>query len=123
MAVLEEREGLQEKKGVAAEGDTLHLREVRESDAGTYVLRSVKYYGQCHHYHHCHPDHHHHHHHLYDYQGGEQPGIGKAKCACDRSPPSQVRRNCHHNHHNHHDSSCRDGDKPSQLYVGHADVG
>ena len=49
MAGLDEREGLaekrgveKEKRGVAAEGDTLHLREVRESDAGTYVVRSVK---------------------------------------------------------------------------------
>ena len=32
------------KRGVVADGDTLHLREVRESDAGTYVLRSVKYH-------------------------------------------------------------------------------
>ena len=28
------------KRGVVADGDSLHLREVRESDAGTYVLRS-----------------------------------------------------------------------------------
>ena len=27
------------KRGVVADGDSLHLREVRESDAGTYVLR------------------------------------------------------------------------------------
>ena len=40
MARLEEEDL---KRGVVADGDTLHLREVRESDAGTYVLRSVKY--------------------------------------------------------------------------------
>ena len=40
MASLEERDL---KQGVVADGDTLHLREVRESDAGTYVLRSVEY--------------------------------------------------------------------------------
>jgi len=28
------------KRGVVADGDSLHLREVRESDAGTYVLRA-----------------------------------------------------------------------------------
>ena len=40
MASLEERDL---KQGVVADGDTLHLREVRESDAATYVLRSVEY--------------------------------------------------------------------------------
>ena len=36
----EEEEGA--KRRVVAEGDTLHLQRVTESDAGTYVLRSVK---------------------------------------------------------------------------------
>ena len=30
------------KRRVVAEGDTLHLQRVTESDAGTYVLRSVE---------------------------------------------------------------------------------
>ena len=49
MASLEGSLGSEEgslKRGVVADGDTLHLREVRESDAGTYVLRSVKYHSQ-----------------------------------------------------------------------------
>jgi len=37
-SLREEDSGL--KRGVVADGDTLHLREVRESDAGTYVLRA-----------------------------------------------------------------------------------
>merc|ERR1719264_2145293 len=37
VASLEERAL---KRGVVADGDTLHLREVREGDAGTYVLRA-----------------------------------------------------------------------------------
>ena len=47
MAILgKHQEDEEMKRGVVADGDTLHLREVRESDAGTYVLRSVKYHSQ-----------------------------------------------------------------------------
>ena len=38
----EEEEGEGKRRRVVAEGDTLHLQRVTESDAGTYVLRSVK---------------------------------------------------------------------------------
>ena len=38
----EEKEGA--KRRVVAEGDTLHLQRVTESDAGTYVLRSVEFH-------------------------------------------------------------------------------
>ena len=37
----EEKEGAKRRR-VVAEGDTLHLQRVTESDAGTYVLRSVE---------------------------------------------------------------------------------
>ena len=36
----EEKEEEGAKRRVSAEGDTLHLQRVTESDAGTYVLRS-----------------------------------------------------------------------------------
>ena len=32
------------RRRVVAEGDTLHLQRVTESDAGTYVLRSVEFH-------------------------------------------------------------------------------
>ena len=38
----EEKEGA--KRRVVADGDTLHLQRVTESDAGTYVLRSVEFH-------------------------------------------------------------------------------
>ena len=38
----EEEEG--ERRRVVAEGGTLHLQRVTESDAGTYVLRSVEFH-------------------------------------------------------------------------------
>ena len=42
---LEEEEEEEEvKRRVVAEGDTLHLQRVTESDAGTYVLRSVEFH-------------------------------------------------------------------------------
>ena len=40
MGKRQEEEKSSLKRGVVADGDSLHLREVRESDAGTYVLRS-----------------------------------------------------------------------------------
>ena len=36
----EQQEKEEAKRRVVAEGDTLHLQRVTESDAGTYVLRS-----------------------------------------------------------------------------------
>ena len=39
----EEEEGVKRRR-VVAEGDTLHLQRVTESDAGTYVLRSVEFH-------------------------------------------------------------------------------
>ena len=62
---VEEKSSL--KRGVVADGDSLHLREVRESDAGTYVLRSetfslttlTRHFFECHRLH------------LNDYQSGE----------------------------------------------------
>ena len=38
----QEKEEEEAKRRVVAEGDTLHLQKVTESDAGTYVLRSVE---------------------------------------------------------------------------------
>ena len=53
------------KRGVVADGDSLHLREVRESDAGTYVLRSESLTTLTRHLFDCHRLH------LNDYQSGE----------------------------------------------------
>ena len=39
-----EEEGEGKRRRVVAEGDTLHLQRVTESDAGTYVLRSVEFH-------------------------------------------------------------------------------
>ena len=39
----EEEEGAKRRR-VVAEEDTLHLQRVTESDAGTYVLRSVEFH-------------------------------------------------------------------------------
>ena len=40
----EQQEEEEERRRVVAEGDTLHLQRVTESDAGTYVLRSVEFH-------------------------------------------------------------------------------
>ena len=120
---LSKQEEEEERRRVVAEGDTLHLQRVTESDAGTYVLRSVEFHERGG-YHHNWGDID-----RFCCQSGELFGFCKEKCSRDSASPSKVRCRCHldhqrdlfgHDKHGHHDQHrdfdhqhncmCDDGD-------------